>query len=542
MKALAFVSFLAVLVSASAADWKPVPGRLMTNFAKDVKPDAPLPEYPRPQMVRKEWVESQRAVGLRDPPKDEAQPHKWDGKILVPFPHRKRALGRGAKRSGPTTGSGIGCTFTDEDLSRSAANAGCSTSAPSIGTPTVYVNGKQLGEHQRRLRLHSPFDITDALEARRRAGDSRLASGTRATRAGSPRGKQVRKPEGIWYTHVTGIWQTVWAGAGAGQPHRVAEASPRSRCGTAGDRAGRCRTRKADALFRCHACSMATTSWSRPATGSATESRKVKFPNAQPVVARDSRTFTSSRYRCATATRPATRSNPTSPCAKSRSAKTKTASRASCSTTNRYFQFGPLDQGFWPDGLYTAPTDEALRVRHRNHQEARLQHGRKHVKVEPARWYHWCDKLGLLVWQDMPSGDKYHRQRDPDIKRTPGVREAISKLSGKRIINGLPPFPVHRHVGAVQRRLGTVRHDAHPRTHRRSSIPPGSSMVPAAGPTAAGGDVHDMHSYPGPGMFPTGGKARQRPRRIRRARPAARGPHLARKETGATAASQIRNR
>jgi hypothetical protein len=70
------------------------------------------------------------------------------------------------------------------------------------------------------------------------------------------------------------------------------------------------------------------------------------------------------------------------------------------------FQYGPLDQGFWPDGLYTAPTDEALKF----DIEITKQYGfnmiRKHVKVEPARWYHWCDKLGMLVWQDMPSGDK----------------------------------------------------------------------------------------------------------------------------------------
>ena len=68
------------------------------------------------------------------------------------------------------------------------------------------------------------------------------------------------------------------------------------------------------------------------------------------------------------------------------------------------FEIGALDQGFWPDGIYTAPTDEALRFDIEYLKQAGFNLARKHVKVEPDRWYYWCDKLGLLVWQDMPSG------------------------------------------------------------------------------------------------------------------------------------------
>ena len=67
------------------------------------------------------------------------------------------------------------------------------------------------------------------------------------------------------------------------------------------------------------------------------------------------------------------------------------------------FLIGPLDQGWWPDGLYTAPTDEALRSDIETLKKLGFNMCRKHVKVEPARWYYWCDKLGFLVWQDMPS-------------------------------------------------------------------------------------------------------------------------------------------
>src|SRR5688500_18024934 len=71
------------------------------------------------------------------------------------------------------------------------------------------------------------------------------------------------------------------------------------------------------------------------------------------------------------------------------------------------FQLGPLDQGWWPDGLYTAPTDEALRYDIEVTKQLGFNMARKHVKVEPARWYYWCDKLGLLVWQDMPNGHPF---------------------------------------------------------------------------------------------------------------------------------------
>jgi len=78
--------------------------------------------------------------------------------------------------------------------------------------------------------------------------------------------------------------------------------------------------------------------------------------------------------------------------------------RLLCLNNQPLFQFGPLDQGYWPDGLYTPPTDEAMR------QDIELVKGlgcnmlRKHVKVEPARYYYYCDKLGMIVWQDMPNG------------------------------------------------------------------------------------------------------------------------------------------
>ena len=112
------------------------------------------------------------------------------------------------------------------------------------------------------------------------------------------------------------------------------------------------------------------------------------------------------------------------------------------------FQYGPLDQGWWPDGLYTAPTDEALKYDIEMTKKFGMNMIRKHVKVEPARWYYWCDKLGILVWQDMVSGDAHKTAESKANYRT----------ELKAMIDALRNSPVDRDVGAVQRRLGAARY------------------------------------------------------------------------------------
>ncbi|HTF27823.1 MAG TPA: glycoside hydrolase family 2 TIM barrel-domain containing protein [Flavitalea sp.] len=112
------------------------------------------------------------------------------------------------------------------------------------------------------------------------------------------------------------------------------------------------------------------------------------------------------------------------------------------------FQYGPLDQGWWPDGLYTAPTDEALRFDIEKTKEMGFNMIRKHVKVEPARWYRYCDSIGLLVWQDMPSGDMGNRWenrpgivgRATDKNRTP-ESEKIYRDEWTEIMQDLHNFP-----------------------------------------------------------------------------------------------------
>jgi hypothetical protein len=162
------------------------------------------------------------------------------------------------------------------------------------------------------------------------------------------------------------------------------------------------------------------------------------------------------------------------------------------------FQFGPLDQGFWPDGLYTAPTDDALKYDIEVTKKLGFNMARKHVKVEPQRWYYWCDKLGLLVWQDMPSGDRGINDRATnDLNRSP-ESAANYEREWKAIIDANRNHPCI--VMWVPFNEGWGQFDTKRIVEMTKQYDPTRLVDNASGWTDRGvGDVHDIHRYPGPG-------------------------------------------
>jgi hypothetical protein len=164
------------------------------------------------------------------------------------------------------------------------------------------------------------------------------------------------------------------------------------------------------------------------------------------------------------------------------------------------FQFGPLDQGFWPDGLYTAPTDAAMKYDLEVTQQLGFNMIRKHVKVEPARWYYYCDKMGILVWQDMPSGDKYIKKQQPDIERTAESARDFEH-EWREIMTDLAHFPSI--VMWVPFNEGWGQYDTARIAKLTKEIDP-SRLVdcPSGWQDRGVGDVHDIHVYPGPNMPP----------------------------------------
>jgi hypothetical protein len=165
------------------------------------------------------------------------------------------------------------------------------------------------------------------------------------------------------------------------------------------------------------------------------------------------------------------------------------------------FQVGLLDQGFWPDGLYTAPSDEALRFDIEQTKKLGYNLIRKHVKVEPARWYYWCDKLGLLVWQDMPSGDRSVAPGKPDLERSPESVK-IYETELRAMINHLRPHPCI--IMWVVFNEGWGQFDTRRITEATKGLDASRLVNCASGwnDHAGVGDVHDIHVYPGPGAPP----------------------------------------
>lgn len=492
------------LPSAGAAEaWRPAPGRLMTRWAADVSPDHVLPEYPRPQLVRPDWL---NLNGLWDyaltPTDATAMPPQGDGRILVPFAIES-ALSGVMKEVGPDRRLWYRRSFevpADWQGRRVKLHFGA------VDWQTaVFVNGMRVGEHTGGYDAFS-FDITDALKPT--GAQELVVSVWDPTDAGyQPRGKQVRQPGGIWYTPTTGIWQTVWLEPVAASHIEALEIRP--------DVDARAVT--VTVITRATANLEVTVaaqerSGAAPLRVVATETRAVSGGDTVSATTlrlslRDPRLWSPDHPYLYNLTVTLGDGERTVDSVSSYFGMRKIALAKDAKGVNRLFlnnqplfQFGPLDQGFWPDGLYTAPTDEALRYDIEITKKLGFNMARKHVKVEPARWYYWCDRLGLLVWQDMPSGDKYIGSRDPDISRSPeSARNFEQEL--QRLVKGFFNHPSI--VMWVPYNEGWGQWDTARIVDLVRQWDPTRLVNHASGWTDRGvGDVNDIHAYPGPAAPP----------------------------------------
>ena len=517
---------------ASAAEWQPKQAPLMTKWAKDVTPQNVHADYPRPQMVREHWQNLNGLWEYAIRPKAEAQPDKWDGEILVPFPVES-ALSGVMKLVGPENRLWYRRTFTlpKQDGKTSPAwrdkNILLNFGAVDWET-TVWLNGKEVGSHKGGYDPFT-FDITAALKSAALEADGTnelIVSVYDPSDAGfQPRGKQVRKPEGIWYTPTTGIWQTVWLEpVPKTRVHSLSvetdidaksakinlsywHAQPGSHgCrffvndGIEKRQLGELRGEsRSDPPSLKQEWSLKTSSVSQSTIFDKTWSPEAPFLYEYEVEIMEDGNVVD-RVKSYFAMR------------KISLGKDEKGVTRMMLNNQPLFQFGPLDQGFWPDGLYTAPTDEALKF----DIEITKQYGfnmiRKHVKVEPARWYYHCDKLGMLVWQDMPSGDK-HAQWDPFGKHdnTEASRSAESSENYRRewkaIIDSLRNHPCI--VMWVPFNEGWGQADTVAVTKWTKEYDPTRLVNCASGGNDFPvGDVIDVHRYPGPfAPVPTAARA-----------------------------------
>ena len=372
----------------------PVPGQITTPWAETVDRHLPWPEYPRPQMVRETWQNLNGWWDYAVTPREGAMPADYSSKILVPFPIESALSG--VKRQ----------LMPDERLwyrrffafDQSADTSRILIHFGAVDWHTeVWVNGIPVGEH---WGGYDPFtlDITSAVSK----GENELTIAVWDPSDSEPiqRGKQVLKPGFIWYTTISGIWQTVWL--------EMVPATYLQNLTLIPDIDRECLTISANVIGADsnHILKARVLDGSNIISEAAADaSDRFTVPIVNPMLWSPDNPFLYDLELCLChgdetvdqvssyfgmrkfSLEPDRQGNP-----------------RFCLNNKPLFLYGPLDQGYWPDGLYTPPSDDAMRWEIDFIKDAGFNMLRKHIKIEPARYYLHCDRAGVIVWQDMPSG------------------------------------------------------------------------------------------------------------------------------------------
>jgi len=462
--------------AASAAEWSQAQGPLATQWTKEVSATNALPEYPRPQMVRKEWKNLNGLWDYAVTAKDDAQPAQFQGKILVPYPIES-ALSGVMRQVSEKERLWYRLTF---DVPAAWKGQRILLNFGAIDwDAALTLNGKKIGEHKGGYDSFS-LDITDALKD---AGPQELiVSVFDPTNSGSqPRGKQVHKPGGIMYTPTTGIWQTVWLEpvpathiTNLFQLPSVDGKFLRLHVFAAGDAGA-------------EVTAVATDGDKEVAKVSGKAGTEIIIPLADMKLwSPDSPFLYGLKVELKSGGRTVDAVESYFGMRKIEIAKDSKGINRMMLNGKFVFQVGFLDQGFWPDGIYTAPTDAALRYDIEMTRKFGMNMARKHVKVEPERWYYWADKLGLIVWQDMPAGDN----KTDEAKKQFEV-ELKAMIETHRNHPSIIMWVVFNE--------GWGQHDTERLTQWVKDMDPSRLVNNASGWTDKKcGDVMDIHSYPNP--------------------------------------------
>ena len=470
----------------SDVDWQPADMRMPTRWSQDVSSANAHPEYPRPMKRRGEWKNLNGLWDYTVVDRD-AEPGEYEGKILVPYPIESALSG-----VADTVGESRRLWYrTSFEIPDDWAGKRVLLHFEAVDWETmVWVNGQAAGFHRGG---YDPFtiEISDFLSAE--AEQELTVSVWDPTDAGTQaRGKQVSEPGGIFYTSVTGIWQTVWLepipdaaignvvitsdidrgnvlfavdgdGAASGDQVEVTVAEVGSVIATASGAVGdpiavdmpEARLWSPDDPFLYDA------EVKLVRDGEVVDSVETYFGMRKTSLGRDADGVTRLML------------------------------------NNEFvFQLGPLDQGYWPDGLYTAPTERAMVYDLEVLKSMGFNMLRKHVKVEPRTFYAWCDRMGLLVWQDMPNANIPLEARDSD---TPTSEEATQQFETElvRVVETLRNHPSI--VMWVPFNEGWGQYESGRIVDLVRTTDPTRLVNHASGWYERGvGDVVDHHHYPDP--------------------------------------------
>jgi len=374
--------------------WEPVKGNLLTRWSKEVNPEQPLPEYPRPQLKREEWLNLNGLWDYSIISKDEEMVASFDGKILVPFPLESALSGvktklRRTKRLWYQRKFSIPSQWNNKNILLHFGAVDWETK--------VWINDKEVGSHKGG---YTPFSFEITEDIKYNSENSIVVAVWDPTdKGGQGRGKQVLRPAAVFYTAISGIWQTVWlepvsdayierikvepdierklikVSLAIQNPQSMDEINIEVKDGDKFISS----LKSIDDVFSIPIPSPKLWSPAKPFLYDLI----VTLIKENTVVDKIKSYFGMRKISLGNE---------------------QNGIRPILLNNKEIFQYGTLDQGYWPDGLYTAPTDGALKYDIEITKKLGFNLIRKHVKVEPARWYYHCDKIGVLVWQDIPNG------------------------------------------------------------------------------------------------------------------------------------------
>ena len=478
------------------AQWKPVGNKIKTSWTENIDINNVLPEYPRPIMERSEWSNLNGLWNYTIQPLGKGIPTSFDGEILVPF-----AIESSLSGVGRILGENKNLWYQRSFIIPSKwKGKKILLHFGAVDWKTeVWVNNIKVGEHTGGFTPFS-FDITQALDGSKNTLVVKVWDPT--DKGTQPRGKQVSQPRGIWYTPVSGIWQTVWLEPVADHYITNVRTTPdidtngvKVKVETDNDRVSD--KFEVKVFDEGQLVAMGTSINGLPVEISMPVDVKLWSPDSPFLYQMEVCLFSEGKR---------------IDCIKSYMAMRKFSTKRDEKGIVRLqlnnkdlFQFGPLDQGWWPDGLYTAPTDEALRYDIKKTKDFGFNMIRKHIKVEPARWYTYCDQMGIIVWQDMPSGDKNPEWQNrkyfegTELTRSP-ESEANYRKEWKEIIDCLYSYPCIGTWVPFNEAWGQFK--TREIAEWTKQYDPTRLVNPASGGNHyTCGDMLDLHNYPGPKMY-----------------------------------------
>lgn len=455
----------------------------MTPWAYLVDTNAPLPEYPRPQMVRSNWLNLNGIWQFEPTVTNSAVPtgQTLTSQILVPYPMESAI-------------SGV-MQYSEFSWYRRTFTVPAAWSGQRIilhldavdWQATVYVNGQLVGAHQGGYDPFS-FDITPYLNG----GSNELIIGVYSPEdnGGQPRGKQTLYPGGIMYTSSSGIWQPAWlepVDASGIQNLQIVPDVDNSRLRL---------------TVNCYATSGVTVNALVTSNGV-----PITSTTGNPQTELDIRVNNPNLWspdnpflyglQIWTVHNGVTNDAVTSYFGMRKISVVTVDGVPQIYLNNQpYYEMGPLDQGFWPDGIYTAATDAALKYDLQMEKALGFNMVRKHIKVERQRWYYWADTLGLLIWQDMPTCNSYTGSPQPV-----NALDFVGELSAMVTNHWNSPCIIMWDVfNEGQGQTSTGQTNTPYLVNLVETIDPNHLVNQASGGDYYGvGNVFDVHSYPDPG-------------------------------------------